>query len=245
MTPENPRTCKFGSRHLSDDDALELVEQFLVVVETLVGLGDKTEDWQSRRAWLQGLIGELWSHRGLYPGMSVVLQSLKFGDAIPFFKKESLAGREQQGFEETFAVLDGKCSSLRGVALPEKTLKNISRAWKVRTGEERRLLKDCLPRFDLLPEQVTAILSPKRAANGIYASLAGIADNPYLLAEQYVGNDPDDIIPWGRIDRSRPCLPPTWVAMHSLISTIRNGCGPWPCNAFALKGNIRFCQPAT
>jgi exodeoxyribonuclease V alpha subunit len=53
----------------------------------------------------------------------------------------------------------------------------------------------------LSPEQIDTILSPKRVENGINSSLKSITENPYILAEEYVGNDPDDTIPWGRIDR--------------------------------------------
>jgi exodeoxyribonuclease V alpha subunit len=56
ISPENPRICKFGSKHVSDDDALGLVEQFLESVETLQQIGDTTEDWAARKSWLQNLI---------------------------------------------------------------------------------------------------------------------------------------------------------------------------------------------
>jgi exodeoxyribonuclease V alpha subunit len=88
-----------------------------------------------------------------------------------------------------------------GLQLPDDTLRTISRAWKLRTKEEQALLKGTLPRFDLGSEQIETILAPNRLENGITSELKFITQNPYILAEQYVGNDADDIIPWGRIDR--------------------------------------------
>jgi exodeoxyribonuclease V alpha subunit len=201
LSPENPRTCKFGSRHLSDDDALGLVEQFLVSVQALEEIHDTSEDWATRKKWLRDLIGELWESRGLYPGLPAVLQLLNFSEAIPFFKTEAAAGREQQAYALIFDVLQGAGKSLRGVKISEESVRKLSRAWKLRTSEEQSLLKQTLTRFHLRPEQVEAVLSSNRDENCVTATLKDISENPYILAEQYIGNDPDDVIPWGLIDR--------------------------------------------
>src|SRR5262249_27023004 len=58
--PDNPRLFKYGTREVTDDDALDLVERFLEIAGTLHELGDKSEDWPTRIKWLQGLVGELW-----------------------------------------------------------------------------------------------------------------------------------------------------------------------------------------
>lgn len=204
ISPENPRTCKYGSKHISDDDALGLVEQFLVAVETLQQMADATEDWATRKTWLQNLIAELWDSRGLYPGLPPALKVIKFSAAIPFFKAEVGADREQKAFEAIFDVLEGKAKILPGLQLPEDTLRTLSRAWKLRTKDEQTLLKDTLPRFDLGFEQIDAILAPERAENGISSVLKSLKETPYILAEQYIGNDPDDIIPWGALTGA-PC----------------------------------------
>jgi hypothetical protein len=201
VIPENPRTCKYGSKHLSDDDALGLVEQFLVAVEVLQKMRDTTEDWTARKTWLHNLIAELWESRGLYPGLPAVLEVVKFSAAIPFFKEEVAADREQKAFTSIFDVLEGKAKSTPGLKLGEDALQKLSRAWKLRTKEEQAMLKNTLSRFDLAPTQIEAILAPERVQNGISSALKDISGNPYILAEQYVGNGPDDIIPWARIDR--------------------------------------------
>lgn len=215
VIPENPRTCKYGSKHLSDDDALGLIEQFLVAVEALQKMRDTTEDWVARKTWLQNLIAELWESRGLYPGILAVLEVSKFSSAIPFFKAEVAADREQKAFKVIFDVLEGKAKTLPGLKLGDDALQKLSRSWKLRTKEEQELLKDTLPRFDLAPMQIEAILSAKRMENGLDSSLKSIAENPYLLAEQYVGNNPDDTIPWGRIDRG--ALPSPELGSSNLV----------------------------
>jgi exodeoxyribonuclease V alpha subunit len=215
LSPENPRTCKYGSRHLSDDDALGLVEQFLVSVEALHAIGDKSEDWATRKKWLQELIGELWESRGLYPGLSAVLQLLNFSGAIPFFKAEAAAGREQQAYTAIFSVLEGATKALTDVKISDEALRRLSRAWKLRTREEQSLLKNSLTRFHLRPEQIERILSPNRTDNSITATLEEISENPYLLAEQYIGTDSDDVVPWGLVDRG--ALPSPQLGGENLV----------------------------
>lgn len=201
LFPDNPRVCKYATRLLSDDDALGLVESFLRVVENLRDIGDTTEDWRSRTAWLQGLIAELWRHRGLLPGMGAVLEAIGFPAAIPYFKKQALDGREVEAHDAIFGFLEGRVSTVPGLDLKPDEAKGALRKWKVRTPAEQHLLRDVLPRFDLESAQICSILSENREENGITADLDAIANNPYILCEQYLGNDPDDIIPWGTIDR--------------------------------------------
>ena len=80
--PDNPLLCKYGSKLLTDDEALGLVEQFHQAVLALIELGDTSENWEARRAWLEGIISELWQRRGAYPGMAEVCVYLKLHEAI-------------------------------------------------------------------------------------------------------------------------------------------------------------------
>lgn len=108
LFPENPRLCKYATRHFGDDDALGLVEGFLRVVRELQEIGDTTEDWSARARWLESLIAELWQHRGLFPGMPSVLELLSLRDAIPLFKQKALAGKETETRDALFALVEGK-----------------------------------------------------------------------------------------------------------------------------------------
>ncbi len=201
LFPENPRLCKYATRHFGDDDALGLVEGFLRVVSELQELGDCTEDWSIRVRWLEELISELWRHRGLLPGMPAVLELLSLHDAIPLFKQKALEGKEVEIRDALFALVEGNADKVSGLKLDVAEIKSVRRQWKLRTNGEQRLLLEVLPRLALRDEQLTKILDEERAKNSITATLDAIADNPYILSEQYQGDDPDDFISWGTIDR--------------------------------------------
>lgn len=201
LLPENARLCKYATRQFGDDDALGLVEGFLRSVRELQDLGDTSEDWSVRARWLEGLISELWRHRGLMPGMTAALELLSFEDAIPFFKQEALRGREVEAHDAIFAFVDGRVDSVAGVNLSSTVARLVRRAWKLRAKAEQDLLRDVLPRFVLRADQIGKILGDGRAQNGIMQDLGAITENPYILSEQYEGDDPDDFISWGVIDR--------------------------------------------
>ena len=198
--PDNPRLFKYATREVSDDDALDIAERFLEVAGTLRELGDKSEEWDERIAWLQKLVAELWRSRGLYPGMPSVLETLGFEAAIPFWKERALAGKEQKTKDELFAFLGGKAKKVPGLTIEEKAATKVSRQWKLREPDEQRLLQDALPRFELASGQIERVLSADRAESGLDCTLAEIADNPYLLSEQFAGDGPDDLITFGKID---------------------------------------------
>ncbi len=201
LFPENPRLCKYATRHLNDDDALGLVEGFHRVVLDLLELGDTTEDWAQRARWLETLIAELWQPRGLLPGMPSVLKVFSFEKAIPFFKQRALEGQEIQVRDALFALKEEKIQTIPGLKVEKNELKDIHRRWKLRDKVSQRLLRDVFPRFALRADQISKILNDTREQNGITSSLRAITKNPYILSEQYQGDDPDDIIPWGTIDR--------------------------------------------
>lgn len=200
LVPDNPRNCKYATRRFSDDDALDLVEQFLEVAHTLKEIGDDSENWVLRIQWLQSLIAELWEARGLYPGLLKVLDCLEFQEAIPYVKTQIKRGEEKAAKESIFSFLDGQTDSIPGLNLTAQEAKGSRRRWQLREPEEQMLLQNALPRFDLYKDQIQRIIAPDRASVGLYASLEAIAENPYILCESYVGNDADDVISFNRID---------------------------------------------
>lgn len=198
--PDNPRNFKFATRHISDDDALDLVERFLETAGTLREMGDTSEDWTVRIAWLQALVAELWKGRGLYPGLPKILDFLGIGDAIPYLKRFTLGGKESDAKDCIFAFLDGKRKLIDGLPMAADVEKRIVRQWKLRNDGEQRLLRDVLPRFDLDLDQLKRILSDQRGDWNVRASVKQIAENPYVISEQFVGGDPDDVISFNKID---------------------------------------------
>ena len=200
LVPEHSRNFKYGSRHMSDDDALSLVERFIEIATVLKEIGDDTEDWGARLQWLNGLLGELWQSRGLYPGLARVMDLLGLAVMTTPFREAVAKGKEKTFHDGIFEWLDEKVSELPGVTLNSTDAAKVRRQWKLRTDDERRLLTQALPRYDLPKEQMVRILSEKRAENCLESSLKDIVGNPYLLNEQFVGDDPDDIISFSRID---------------------------------------------
>ena len=202
--PDNPRNFKYGTRHITDDDALELIEKFIEIAEFLREIGDKSEDWDERIKWLNSVIAELWKSRGLYPGLLKVLDYIGFSKAIRFYKEKMSENPklELDLKQRIFDFLNEKTDKIPGLHLDEKEKKRILRQWKwkLKTLEERRILENVLPRFDLTKEQIERILSKERKKYGIYSTLEQIEKNPYILCEEYVGDNPDDFISFNKID---------------------------------------------
>ena len=203
LFPDNPRNFKYGTRHISDDDALDLVEKFIEIVAILKKIGDTSENWDERLRWLNSVIAELWESRGLYPGLLKVLDYIGFHQAIRFYQSKITQNPnlESKLKQEMFDFLNERVAEIKGFPIDEDEKKRILRQWKLKTTDiERRLLEDVLPRFDLNKEQIERILSENRKNYGIYSDLEKIVKNPYILCEEYRGDDPDDFISFNKID---------------------------------------------
>lgn len=200
LIPENARCFKYASRHVSDDDALSLVERFVEIATYLRDLGDDSENWTVRLEWLNSLLAELWKGRGLYPGMARVMDLLGLSTGISACRAANGRGEEKVFHAQVFSWLENKTAEITGVNLTDEETAKVRRQWKLRTEDEQRILSNLLPRLDLPKEQMNAILSSNRHQNCIEASLAEICENPYLLAEQFIGDSPDDLISFSRID---------------------------------------------
>jgi hypothetical protein len=200
VVPENPRNFKYGSRHVSDDDALSLVERLIEITNYLREIGDDSENWSLRLEWLNSLLGELWQNRGLYPGLARVMDLIGLTPAVRPFRIAVTNGQEKVFHDSVFAWLNEKATSIPGVTITDNEAAKIRRRWKLRTDDERLLLSKIFPLFDLPKDQMERVLSESRNENCLEATLKEIVENPYLLTEQFVGDDPDDIIPFTRID---------------------------------------------
>jgi exodeoxyribonuclease V alpha subunit len=200
--PENPRTCKYGARLLTNDDAIGLLEQFLGSIRELVALGD-SEDWSERERWLLGCIAELWEKRGLYPGLLNVMCFLSADQATDHARRLMAEGKSKEAHKLFFDAVDHG-ADVAQYGLMGKPLQKLARQWQLKPDAARRLLRDVLPRLDLTLDQIERIVSEDerlRMTHGLSEECGAPADNPYLLCESYVGDSPDDTIPWGTIDR--------------------------------------------
>lgn len=214
LFPEDAQQCKYGSKLLTDDQALGLVEQFLRSVRTLQDIGDTSEDWNVRRSWLEGLIAELWQRRGAYPGLPAVCQHLKFTEAISYFKEESSKGNELNAAQLIWDVIEGKATKLGAHPIQLATRESVHRQWGMQS-DGKTLLKEILPRFDLTVDEVGRLMGLNRIEHGLQASNEEIVLNPYLLAEQFVGTSADDRISWSLVDRG--VIPSPEVGVERLM----------------------------
>ncbi|WP_300051195.1 AAA family ATPase [Sulfitobacter sp.] len=201
--PDNPRTCKYGARLLTNDDAIGLLEQFLGSARELRALGDESENWDERERWILGCIADLWKKRGLYPGLLNVMRFLGADQATDHARKLMAEGKSKDAHKLFFdAVDDGVEVSPYG--LIGRPLAKLARQWMLKPDDAKTLLRNVLPRLDLTLDQIERIVSEDerlRTEHGLTDVCGAPAENPYVLCERYVGDSPDDTIPWGTIDR--------------------------------------------
>lgn len=186
IEPDNPRAYKYATREISDDDLITLVERLIGVADYLSELGDTSQNWALRKQWLTGLLSDLWENRGAYPGFPQVLNYLGRDDLAKKYLTETRRNDSVQAYDEIKSELVADPRMKRTIALKGK--------------DKEKLLLDIIPRFNLTKEQVTVLIDKDGAGNGITVSAREIAENPYLICEQYIGNNQDDVISFYQID---------------------------------------------
>jgi exodeoxyribonuclease V alpha subunit len=210
--PENSQLCKYAARHVSDDQALGLLEQLLESVRVLRDdIQDDSENWTQRIEWLEGLIAELWRSRGAYPGMPAVLEFLGLHEAISSFRNAVLGGKEKEIAQEINNFCTG-CADGIGEYLPSAAeKKKVVRNIQLNAGQHINILLGKIARCAITIDQLKRIMDEKATQWGITASMGDIGDNLYLLAEQYQGENADDRITWSMVDRGVIPSPDTGV----------------------------------
>ena len=199
--PEHPALCKYGSKHVSDDEAIGVLEQFLSKVRMLKDIRDETENWAVREEWLLKVIAELWTHRGLYPGLLKALEAAGAGPLIDGAKALCMGEGHDTAHKAAFEVLDANRDNVLTTNLRPNQRKRMSRSWRLLDNGARLLLRDVLPRLDLSAEVMKAVAFERRGDSGLSASAQEIADNPYIISEMYCGDDQADRISWSAVDR--------------------------------------------
>ncbi len=58
IKPLHRSPFQYGSREVSNDDAIEIIGQLLKPVDVLIEIGDDTENWEERKKWLNGVLNE-------------------------------------------------------------------------------------------------------------------------------------------------------------------------------------------
>lgn len=202
--PEIADNFKYGTKHISDDDALIYVERLTEIVGYLEQIDD-SEKWSERKKWLLGLQNELWKNRGAYPGLNSALEVLEMPEFMAYYKDSVVEGNDIEAKETIFKFLNDK--SLKGFPcdkVSDSELRKYQKNWfiKIESDDKRKLIENILSRIDLKPGQIKLILSEKRDENGLRVIPKEIIDNPFLLQEEFVGEDITDIINFEKIDHA-------------------------------------------
>lgn len=213
--PEVTGNFKYATGVLSDGDALSIVEKFIEALRYLQEIGDTSENWEIRIKWLYSITAELWTARGPYPGMMKVLDYLEITEGIEYFKTRKDNEAQKGAISDIKEFLNNRMESLNGIKVDKKRWSDIARTWELLEKAEQELLINTLPLFDLSKQQIANIISKNRSNNGVTASLEAINQNPYLLAEQYNGDDYDDVISFYMIDQG--VLPSPILGMANLF----------------------------
>jgi len=203
IEPDNPRAFKYATREISDDDLITLVERLIGVADYLSERGDTSQNWTLRRQWLSDLLSDLWKNRGAYPGFPQVLNYLDRAGLAQKYLMETRHNGSVPAYEAIKAELVSDTQMKRTITLKGK--------------DKERLLLDIIPRFNLTKEQVAALIDKDGVGHGITATAKEIAENPYLLCEQYIGNSQDDVITFYQIDNG--ALPSPEYGVEKMTDT--------------------------
>ena len=186
IEPDNPRPFKYATREISDDDLITLVERLIGVADYLSELGDTSQNWSQRKQWLSEVLSDLWKNRGAYPGFPQVLNYLGRDDLAKKYLIETRSNDSVKAYDTIKSELLSDPLMKRNIALKGK--------------DKEKLLLEIIPRFNLSKEQIVSLIDKNGDGNCITASAKEIIENPYLLSEQYIGNNQDDVISFYQID---------------------------------------------
>jgi hypothetical protein len=148
--------------------------------------------------------------------MAEVCRYLQLPEAIPFLKKKVGMGDELRAVEEFWALIEGKSNTLGAGPIAKASIEAARRYWKLQEPEEQHLLRTVLPRIDIDVDAIRTIIDGPKSSHGLRARSIEIAENPYILTEQYVGESADDRLTWGQLDRA--AIPSPQLGVDALAS---------------------------
>lgn len=202
------RSFKYVAHHISDDDAISLIDRTIASVKTIIKQnyfsGSEIEQWERHLRWLQSVRKECWISRGLYPGLGSVLHFLGMEKPEEFIrvrlKNHPINSVKDYFFDRFEGYEKISPDELDVLDAPRKRFEAMMQIGNENEEIKGKLCRDRLPFFDLDKEQVKNILSDKRGMYSMYSSLESMYENPYIIAEEYTGSDPTDFVNFEKID---------------------------------------------
>ena len=189
----------YVGEHVSDDVALSVVERFIQAIQQVKADGKIAGEWDSKLAWLDEVLTELWTARGAFPGIGSVLQYLGCSQGTAY-QRFVLAPMMAEGID-TWAHLE---AILEGKSIPESGpyengLLTANIRWKKLTS--RKKLLATLARFELTAKQVERIANREiRPTARIMSEENELVANPYLICEQDIGTPDSEAVSLESID---------------------------------------------
>src|SRR5207248_11571862 len=116
--------------------------------------------------------------RGIFPGMTPMLDHFGIPKAIAFFKSKVEASAELEAKETVFEFLGGDAASASDLGLTAAEARSAQRRWALLTNDERTFIRELLVRFDLTKDQIGKVLGSNRASFGVTAPIAELHVNP-------------------------------------------------------------------
>lgn len=192
----------FVGEHLTDDQAVGILERLIHSVEVVDQEGKVPGPWKRHLEWLNDRLAEVWIGRGPFPGIGSVLQYLGFsrGTAFQRIELKDFVKEGKNPWDYVRAILDGKEETHPNY---KDDFQNAQIRWRALGRKPiRQELIDTIVRFELTSEQVKRICDPdERANSGIIASDEELIANPYIICERDLGTAISDPVSLDTIDR--------------------------------------------
>jgi hypothetical protein len=192
----------FVGEHLTDDQAVGILERLIQSVETVKQEGKVSGPWQHHLEWLNDCLADVWIGRGPYPGIGSVLQYLGCAQGTTFQRIElrDFVKNGKNPWEHVRAILDGKQAAPQNY---REGFENARLRWQALSRKPvRQELIDTLVRFELTTEQIRRICdSDERVKAGINATEEALVANPYIICESDLGTATSDPVSLDSIDR--------------------------------------------
>jgi len=180
---------KYVANDIDDDKCIYLLYKLKRAIAVIQG--DHLIDLSQEEKKIDEFLTKAWANRGLYPSLGKVLdviaefdgKSVGKGSEIVAVIKKNLKSNEDL-LERTFDILTSTSSIPDFVKSYSRWISIIRNSLKDYTDETELLKK--LSLFSLTHGQIRRIIHERKDAFKKSVSPKAIAENPYLLAEEYV-----------------------------------------------------------